>query len=243
MKPSFIRYVFAHGLKVSMGLGGLALAALVVRLCGGFSVWTAISVVLVLPLGFMLGFFVVWPFILYFGSKLNGEPFQNGELVYIIVGRFRDCTGRIDTAWKKRNSVFVDLGEQTKENRPHEFWSNEICRATSLYEKKRIVAQEWHVTKLDSIALTVTSVLAPFLLMTGYVALVHSGALRSPEVSASDYLVASAVCIAGGLVFLWLLPLDLLRKCMISLAYVSAYIFALPIFAFFFDIFVWGMKC
>jgi hypothetical protein len=128
MKPSLIRYFFGHGLKVSMCFGSLALAILVAQACGAFSIWTVIAVLVALPLGCILGALFLWPFIFQIGSKVNGAPFQKGELVHILNGRYRDKVGHIYEIWKERNSVLVDLGEETKKDGPHEFSYNEICR-------------------------------------------------------------------------------------------------------------------
>ena len=127
MKPSPIRYFLGYGLKVSMGFGALFLAVLVALACEAFSIWTAIAVLVALPLGCILGALFVWPFLFRIG-KVNGAPFQKGELVHILAGRYRDRVGPIDAVWKERNSVLVDLGEQTKKDGPHEFSYNEICR-------------------------------------------------------------------------------------------------------------------
>jgi hypothetical protein len=128
MKPSPLRYFFAYGLQVSMCFGALFLAVLVAMACEEFSIWTAIAVLVAFPLGCILGALFLGPFLFHIGSKVNGAPFQKGELVHILAGRYRDRVGPIDEVWKDRNSVLVDLGEHTNKDGPHEFSYNEICR-------------------------------------------------------------------------------------------------------------------
>lgn len=128
MTPSPIRYFFVYGFKVSMCIGAIILAVGVGSVCDQFSLWAVIAVLVAVPLGCILGALFLWPFIFHIGSKVNGVPFHNGELVHILAGRYRDSVGHIYAIWKERNSVLVDLGEQAEKDGPHEFGFNEICR-------------------------------------------------------------------------------------------------------------------
>jgi len=128
MKPSPIRYFFGHGWKVSMCIGALVVAVWVGLSCGSFSVWAALAVLLALPLGCILGAVFLWPFFFIVGSKINGSPFHEGDLVHILVGPHRDRVGRIYEMWPSRNQVRVEIGDQAKKDVTDVFSYNEICR-------------------------------------------------------------------------------------------------------------------
>jgi hypothetical protein len=128
MKPSPIQYFFGHGLKVSMCVGAMVVAVLVGWSCGAFSIWAAIAVLVALPLGCILGSLFLGPFVFAVGSKINGSPFHEGDLVHILVGPYRDRVGHIYEMWPSRNQVRVEIGEQAEKDVTDVFSYNEICR-------------------------------------------------------------------------------------------------------------------
>jgi hypothetical protein len=129
MKPSLIRYFFGHGFRVAMSIGAITLTVAVGLSCGGFSIWSFIAAVVAVPLGGVLGALFLWPIVFRIGSRVNGAPFRNGEVVHILAGKYRDRIGRISDIWTQRNSVIVQFDEDQEKEVIHEFSYNEVCRA------------------------------------------------------------------------------------------------------------------
>ncbi len=128
MKPSRLQYFFGHGLKVSTSVGAIALTAVVVISIGNISIWTVIAVLPALPLGWILGALILWPMVFTIGSRFNGAPFNDGDMVHVLVGPYRDQVGRVYEMWPSRNQLRVDLGEQAEQDVTDVFVYNEVCR-------------------------------------------------------------------------------------------------------------------
>lgn len=127
MKPSLIQYFLGHGHKASMFVGTTVAAVIVIRACEALSSWTAIAVLVALPLGSLLGAWLVWPWVFTIASKINGSPFHEGELVHVLVGPYRDRVGRIYEMWPSRNQVRVEIDEKAKKDVSDVFGYNEVC--------------------------------------------------------------------------------------------------------------------
>ncbi len=68
--------------------------------------------------------------------------------------------------------------------------------------------------------------LVPFILMAGYAMLNHFFYPRSMNAE----ILGISVCISGGLVCVWLLPVRAFWRCLISIAYIPACIYPLAVF-------------
>ena len=128
MHPLRIQYLLAHAYKIAMSAGASLLAITVAAASGGFSLWSVMATIVALPLGCILGALLFGPFIFYIGSKLNGSPFREGDVVRILVAPHRDRVTRVYTMWRERNQVRVDLGEVAQKDVTDVFGYNEICR-------------------------------------------------------------------------------------------------------------------
>jgi hypothetical protein len=130
MKPSKVHYFFAEEkpVKLWMRNGQLVGVFLSARACHPtlelFGEWSgSLRFIAVLVLGWLLGhcaacligWFVLGP--LYFDRSCdNGEPFQQGDLVHILVGPHRDRVVPVRKAWNigdyaGGHRVSVDLDE------------------------------------------------------------------------------------------------------------------------------------
>jgi hypothetical protein len=142
MKPSKTQYFFAADWPAKLWLASVPLL---------FAVWAGISypptlesfrdwptallffgiVVLGLLLGFFLailgGWFLLGP--LYYNRSVeNGEPFHEGDMVQILVGKYRDRVFRVSKAgdmapWAGAHRIVVDLGEATRADKENVFKS------------------------------------------------------------------------------------------------------------------------
>ncbi len=66
--------------------------------------------------GSLAGPFILGP-IYFHRAKLNGAPFQEGDLVEILVGPNRGRAVRVRESLDGRGTVKVDFGEQASSNR------------------------------------------------------------------------------------------------------------------------------
>ncbi|QEG33595.1 hypothetical protein [Bythopirellula goksoeyrii] len=89
-------------------------------------------------LGYFVGILIGWPILgpFYYSRSLkNGEPFQQGEMVHVLVGPFRDRVVRVldsfDIApWAGAHRIRVDLGTETKDDE-NIFSSIQILRVSN----------------------------------------------------------------------------------------------------------------
>ena len=83
----------------------------------------------------LVGWFVLGP--LYYDRSIkNGEPFHEGDLVYILVGSNRNRIARVYKAvdiasWAGAHRVHVDLGEKERNARQDIFKSYQIFRIST----------------------------------------------------------------------------------------------------------------
>jgi ascorbate-specific PTS system EIIC-type component UlaA len=82
------------------------------------------------------------------------------------------------------------------------------------------------------------AVLVPFMLMTGYAVFDHFVYPRAANADIYGY----AVCIVGGLLCVWVLPLRAFWRCLLSIAYVPACFYPLAVFQLLFASFVFGER-
>ncbi len=68
----------------------------------------------------------------YIITRMNGAPFQKGDTVQVLAGKYQGQTGKVYEEWKDRKQVRVDLGEQAKKNLKDIFSFNEICRSENV---------------------------------------------------------------------------------------------------------------
>jgi len=116
MKPSIIDYFFAHCYKVAMSIGAVVAAIWIERWFDGFSFWCAVAIFLSLPLACILGAILFGPLIFAIGSKINGAPFREGDLVHILSGPHRNHVGRIYEMWPSRKQVRIQISAQAKKD-------------------------------------------------------------------------------------------------------------------------------
>lgn len=138
MKPSWLQYVLAHGLKLSVLVPPVALLASTVIahpnwVVGQFTDLASafdfiITVLGVLASGALIGVLVIWPIVALIAEKLNGSPFREGDIVRILVRTHRNKVVRVYEVWGPRHELRVELGEKEKEEVKDIFKFNEICR-------------------------------------------------------------------------------------------------------------------
>ena len=88
----------------------------------------AIAVLAAAPLGLILGAMLFGPFIFKIGSKINGAPFRDGDLVRILGGPHRDYIVRVYEVWTERGQVLVEIDEQSMKDVKDVFKFTEVCR-------------------------------------------------------------------------------------------------------------------
>ena len=139
-KPSKLQYLLARGYVRSTCTTATIVAAVAARQIGpslaamrdvSFLFYYVAAIVLIWPLGWFLGAFCVWPFVMALTNKLNGAPFQNGDLIHILVGPHRDRVAHIYDVWPTRNQARVELGEKEKKAVTDVFDYTDICRERS----------------------------------------------------------------------------------------------------------------
>jgi hypothetical protein len=135
MKPSRIQYFFAKNWPAKIWLGAFggvftvgAARVVVPAIRSEHLGWGTISYLVVIPsalvVGVLLGFLTAFP-VLYplysWRAKLNGAPFQRGDVVEILVGEHRGKRAQIYELWDERGQVRVDLGKAAKNQRHRRF--------------------------------------------------------------------------------------------------------------------------
>lgn len=134
MRASKVHYFYAQDWPARIWLTSFSLGFAVVAaylcwpLIASFSSWAHLVLVLICVCvagilgryaGTLLGLPVIGP--LYFERSLdNGEPFQEGDLVQIIVGPHRDKTVRVKSTFEVgeyagAHRICVDLGQDVSE--------------------------------------------------------------------------------------------------------------------------------
>ena len=93
-----------------------------------FAGWFVLAIFLALPFGWMLGAFMLWPFVGIITGKLNGAPFHRGDLVRILRGPHRDRVAEVYKLWLERHQVRVRLNEKQKQDVTDVFGYHEVCR-------------------------------------------------------------------------------------------------------------------
>jgi hypothetical protein len=135
-RPSRIKYVLAHGFRISTWGGVLALTGVVVQECRPdqgvfagwpFIIWFVLAIAAAIPLGFVLGA-IFSPFVCMIGEMVNGAPFEPGDTVRILLGRHKDGVARVYEVWYERHQVRMELGPQEQHRVTDVFSWNEVCR-------------------------------------------------------------------------------------------------------------------
>ncbi len=132
-KPSIIQIIFAKKWLWGLAFWGFPVIIGVVILMPFFSKFDEF-------LDFVIAFISVAAIavfsniILSFGlfekiAKINGAPFCEGDMVYIIAGKHKGKTVSVYEIWKDRKQVRVDLGEQAKKDVKDVYSYIEVCRA------------------------------------------------------------------------------------------------------------------
>jgi hypothetical protein len=80
--------------------------------------------------------------------------------------------------------------------------------------------------------------LVPFVLMSGYAIFDHFFYPRSANADIFGY----AICIAGGLLCVWVLPIRAFWRCIVSIAYIPACVYPLAVFQLLFASIVFGER-
>lgn len=141
MKPAKVHYILAHGFRLSTWgvsviftgiLGWVYFFNSGVPIRELLSLWSILLILLTLPIGWLLGGLVIWPFVGSIANKMNGAPFHVGENVCILIGSNCGKEVRIYDVWNDRHQVRVELGEQAKADLKDVFSFHQVCRTTCM---------------------------------------------------------------------------------------------------------------
>lgn len=136
-KPPPIHFFLAHGFQLSAGIGVLCVASSLFIFCSLANVWSTqatthwsiiVACLASFPLGWLLGAILLWPIVALVARKLNGAPYNKGDLVYILIGEKKHTISRIYEVWNERHQVRVDLGDSARQNINDVYSYHEICR-------------------------------------------------------------------------------------------------------------------
>jgi len=137
MKPTRSQYVLAHSPAICICAGALALAVFVgwkllesptLLLDTSFLSWFIVETLVSLALGVILSGLFISPFVCTLAGKLNGAPFQVGDLVQILTGEHRDRIARVYEVWEERRQLRIELSEQEGKDVTDVFDYFQICR-------------------------------------------------------------------------------------------------------------------
>ena len=137
MKPNRTQYVLAQSPSICICAGALALAVFVGwKLLQSpaslfdisFLFWFVVEILISLALGVLLSGLFISPFVCTLAGKLNGSPFQVGDLVQILTGEHRDRIARVYDVWDERRQLRIELGEQECKDVTDVFDYFQICR-------------------------------------------------------------------------------------------------------------------
>ena len=139
MKPNRLQYVLARGFILStrgsaLGLVGfvswqlLPALSLIPQLPFSFWLCFLLAIVITLPLGWILGGMLIWPWVAVAASKLNGAPFREGERVRVLIAPHRDRVLEVYAVWQDRHQVRAWLDEQHNNDVTDVFSYHEVCR-------------------------------------------------------------------------------------------------------------------
>src|SRR5579863_3153360 len=109
MKSSMVNYVFAHTIPIAACSGAMILTVAVSWKCapairsGGFSVSIILAVLSSIPLGLILGYFLLGFPLFFIGRLTNGAPFHEDDWVRILIGPYKGQVVRVYEVWKERN--------------------------------------------------------------------------------------------------------------------------------------------
>jgi len=141
MKPTRLQYALARGFILSTCASALLMAGIVAwrllptaSLLPGlplsFWLYFLFACFTALPLGWMFGALLIWPFVESVASKVNGAPFHEGESVRVLSGPHRDRVLELYEIWHERHQVRAWLGEQPGKDVTDVFDYHQICRAS-----------------------------------------------------------------------------------------------------------------
>jgi hypothetical protein len=137
MKPTRSQYVLAYSPAICICLGALLLPIIVgwkllqapaLLLEISFLIWFVMVILVSLALGAILSGLFVSPLVCTLAGKLNGSPFQVGDLVQILAGKHRDRIGRVYEVWGVRRQLRIELSEQESKGVTDVFDYFQICR-------------------------------------------------------------------------------------------------------------------
>ena len=149
MKPSFYNYALSHTCAFATTAGAFLALGLMLHTLQqegvlianlGVVVYTVIAAVPAAAIGWILGFFFLWPYLGCIASRLQGGPFHVGDPIWILVGEHRGKLTHVYDVWEERGQVRVDLGLEAKEKYTDVFCTVAICRANN--NEPRIDANE-----------------------------------------------------------------------------------------------------
>jgi hypothetical protein len=135
--PTRIQLILAHGFRIATF--GTACVAVVIVSWFSFGIvadrpdplvvtLVIVSIIAAFPLGLIVGGLTVWPVLFITAGKLNGAPFHEGELVYVLVGPHKGRMTTVYKVWPSRRQARVWLNDQAKIEVKDVYMWNEICR-------------------------------------------------------------------------------------------------------------------
>ncbi len=134
MKPNFVNYFFAHTIPVAAFGGAAILTSIVlwktapVLFRGQAPIPSICAIVAAIPLGMVLGYFLLGFPLVFIGRIVNGGPFHEGDWVRILVGPHKNQIARVYDVWTERNQICVDLGKKAKAECSDVFFILKVCR-------------------------------------------------------------------------------------------------------------------
>lgn len=136
--PPLHRRMLAHAAEWSQYVGaiGALLLALWILYSEGILAhygsnfrWILIVLVLAPTIGWMVGVFFLWGFLIGpIAARLQGWPFAVGDRVCILTGPHRYTIARVYEVWAERGQVRVELGPKFEENFGDVFCAVAVCR-------------------------------------------------------------------------------------------------------------------
>ncbi|NLW84015.1 MAG: hypothetical protein GXY41_06385 [Phycisphaerae bacterium] len=137
MKPSLINYICAYGFRFSTVIGALAIISLIFYECRfnidmltdwRIAIGIVVLVLIAIPLGWILGAIIIWPFAYRICAFVNGAPLIEGDMVQVLVGQFKNQRGAVYEVWRERLEVRINLGNEAKEKVEDVFSFHEVYK-------------------------------------------------------------------------------------------------------------------
>jgi len=87
-----------------------------------------VLVLIAIPLGWILGAIIIWPFAYRICAFVNGAPLIEGDMVQVLVGQFKNQRGAVYEVWRERLEVRINLGNEAKEKVEDVFSFHEVYK-------------------------------------------------------------------------------------------------------------------